>query len=871
MNTYVIIDVETTETTPSGRIIEVGIVVIENDEEVKRFCTLIHPQTSIPPFISSLTNIYDEDVKDAPLFSDVADEIRAIINDHIIVGHNVLTDIYLLNKEFSMIGMNELQNMFIDTLELSKILFPTLLRYNLNDLAKQLHFTHDSPHRALSDAIVTSKLFLTLKEKLFNLPLQTKRQLIKLESNFQSHLENMLIKAKRYKSKQSNIITYRNLSFRDVFQFNEKFTQKIEKPFGPLIEDLYQLDGKLSNYSDKYEYHPNDVKVAELIYDAFQLNRHVLLEAEEKIGKRIAYLIAAIYEAVKENESIIVSTDKIEAQSKLCENELHLLKHLLPFQFTYFSLRGKSHYLSLQKLNDCLQTNEEHYNKNILKAMLLIWITETETGDINELHLTCDMLKYVKELSAESEHNNSSWSPYSYYKNAFKKAENSHIVVVNHALLTVDLHLQYQLIPPYQKVIIDEAHRFVEIAKKQSSLFIHFENVFHIIKKLKRYNNDLYMSLYSALFELYQFIYHSLLKVDDKVVVNDKHYRNKWPILVDMFHRIAMMFEKFMHYKNDKFPSEEVVKLEKQFQKLSQLTAVKQYVITFERKKRGGQLNVFLYLEHIDIPSRLTQSLLNDKKSVIFTSHALTVNNSFSYVIDQLKLHDHNIMENMFASPFDVSKQIELMVPTDIPSVNDEEFVFVVSELIYSLAHVINRNIAIIFPSQKMLQTVYYLLDEVIGLQYNLVAQNITNQKNTHLLKELQMNDNNIVLSTNMGLEQTDYTNKNISCFILMRLPFEHPNEIRHKLKRQTLEAEGINSFYHFTLPEMIIRLKQELGKIVQLIDNDGMIFLLDNRLISSSYQKDVITSIRQYPLTQDTTKSLIIKAKKHFQKKTDT
>lgn len=70
MNRYVVIDLETTGHSPTkdDRIIEVGIVILKKDKIVDQYSTLLNPHKKIPPFISNLTGISNEDVKDAPSF-----------------------------------------------------------------------------------------------------------------------------------------------------------------------------------------------------------------------------------------------------------------------------------------------------------------------------------------------------------------------------------------------------------------------------------------------------------------------------------------------------------------------------------------------------------------------------------------------------------------------------------------------------------------------------------------------------------------------------------------------------------------------------------------------------------------------------------
>src|SRR5699024_10481906 len=108
---------------------------------------------------------------------DVAHKLKNLIANRMIVGHNVLFDIRFLNKQFSLLNMDELRNEYIDTVELTQILYPTLKQYKLSSLAKSFNFKHSDPHRALSDTLVTAELFLHLKEKLHSLPHEVIRHL----------------------------------------------------------------------------------------------------------------------------------------------------------------------------------------------------------------------------------------------------------------------------------------------------------------------------------------------------------------------------------------------------------------------------------------------------------------------------------------------------------------------------------------------------------------------------------------------------------------------------------------------------------------------------------------------------------------------
>ncbi len=164
---FSVIDFETTGTSPpSSRAIEVGIVRIENLEIVDTFQSFFNPGISIPPFISQLTGIENEDLIDAPKFENVATEIKEFISDSVLVGHNLQFDYAFLKSEFNQANIILPNLEQICTLKLSRRLFPELKSKSLGNMAKHLRVRHKNVHRALSDATVTAKILLKLINKL---------------------------------------------------------------------------------------------------------------------------------------------------------------------------------------------------------------------------------------------------------------------------------------------------------------------------------------------------------------------------------------------------------------------------------------------------------------------------------------------------------------------------------------------------------------------------------------------------------------------------------------------------------------------------------------------------------------------------------
>src|SRR5690625_6792590 len=194
MDKFVVIDIETTGHSPqtSDRMIEVGIVVIEDEQITNDFSTLLNPNKTIPPFITNLTGITDEDVVTAPNFSEKAHEIIDLFKNSYLVAHNVDFDLGFLNEELALHELPILSPPVIDTVELARILYPQAPGYQLGQLAEYLKIIHRDPHRALSDAYVTAELFLNLKEKLSSLRYETIIHILNLEKYIQYDIYNLL-------------------------------------------------------------------------------------------------------------------------------------------------------------------------------------------------------------------------------------------------------------------------------------------------------------------------------------------------------------------------------------------------------------------------------------------------------------------------------------------------------------------------------------------------------------------------------------------------------------------------------------------------------------------------------------------------------
>ncbi|MWC26528.1 PolC-type DNA polymerase III [Paenibacillus sp. MMS18-CY102] len=151
---YVVFDIETTGLSIINcKIIELAGVKMRGGQEIGRFSTFINPHEKIPYHIQQLTNITDEMVADAPELEPKLREFISFIGDCVLVAHNARFDIGFLQANCKAIGLPEIMNPVLDTLELARFLHPTMKNHRLNTLSARYKINLENHHRAIDDSI----------------------------------------------------------------------------------------------------------------------------------------------------------------------------------------------------------------------------------------------------------------------------------------------------------------------------------------------------------------------------------------------------------------------------------------------------------------------------------------------------------------------------------------------------------------------------------------------------------------------------------------------------------------------------------------------------------------------------------------------
>lgn len=162
---YAIVDIETTGGYAGyHKITEVAVYHHDGIKITDNIKLLVNPGRSIPYFITGLTGINSEMIKDAPVFEDVAKEIYSWLEGRVFVAHNAHFDYSFLKKEFEDVGISW-NTKKLCTVRLSRKIIPGLRSYSLGRLAESLGIQITDRHRAGGDAEATAKIFDVLLKR----------------------------------------------------------------------------------------------------------------------------------------------------------------------------------------------------------------------------------------------------------------------------------------------------------------------------------------------------------------------------------------------------------------------------------------------------------------------------------------------------------------------------------------------------------------------------------------------------------------------------------------------------------------------------------------------------------------------------------
>lgn len=160
-NDYVVIDLETTGLSPEySEIIELAAIKVKNNQIIDKYQQLVKPDEEIDEFITSITGITNNMVKDAPKIDEVLNNYLEFIGNNVVLGHNVSFDVNFIFDNALNCYDKTFSNNYIDTMRISRRLFKEEHHHRLQDLINRFELGGTQEHRALAIAIILKGLMI---------------------------------------------------------------------------------------------------------------------------------------------------------------------------------------------------------------------------------------------------------------------------------------------------------------------------------------------------------------------------------------------------------------------------------------------------------------------------------------------------------------------------------------------------------------------------------------------------------------------------------------------------------------------------------------------------------------------------------------
>src|SRR5687767_5208517 len=905
MQSIVAIDIESTGLSEErDAIIEIGAVKFKGHRVEAEWTSLINPGRHIPEFISGLTGISDVEVRNAPSYRSIAQDLENFVGDAPVVGHNVRFDLGFLQKA-GILQYNEV----VDTYELASVLMPTASRYNLGSLGKQLGILLPATHRALDDARVTMAAFNRLLEMARELPLELLADIVRLSEPIEWDAGWLFQEVLQAKAKEG--IQSRRAKKKDVGTwFDDSKFPPLMNPENPVpldvdeIASVLEYGGPFSQYFQSFEQRPEQVEMLRAVSNALSYGSHLMVEAGTGVGKSFAYLVPAALFALQNNTRVVVSTNTINLQDQLIQRDLPNLSQALDLDFRFAVLKGRSNYLCPRRLENMRHYGPRTKDEMRVLAKVMVWQLNNQSGDRSELNLTGPTEREVwVRVSAEDDacttetcmKRTGGACP---FHRAKTMSQSAHVLVVNHALLLSDVATGSKVLPEYSHLIIDEGHHLESATTNALSFKLNQFDMDRMMKEiggsntgvLGRFLSEIKDALRPADFGLLQ---QKISRAADMTFRIEQMNREFYTILSE-FAKQQREGQPQSNYNwqarvlpaTRTLPGWEAVEIawDEIDETLSLLIASLSeiYKGATELYAEGHEELEDVIADIANVARRLMEAEANitgmiskPAQGMVYwievqpNGNRLSLNAaplSVASLVEKYLWHEKRSViltsatltthgefqylrntlgadeadEMQLGSPYDYESAALLYIANDIPEPNVNGYQQALDRALIATARATGGRMLVLFTSYAALKKTAQAITGPLAREEIFVYEQGDGASPNALLESFKATERAVLLGTRSFWEGVDVPGASLSVVVLTKLPFDVPTDPLIAARSETYE----DSFQEYYLPEAILKFRQGFGRLIRTASDRGVVAILDRRVLTKQYGRLFIESL---------------------------
>ena len=279
--------------------------------------------------------------------------------------------------------------------------------------------------------------------------------------------------------------------------------------------------------------------------------------------------------------------------------------------------------------------------------------------------------------------------------------------------------------------------------------------------------------------------------------------------------------------------------------------ADERYVYWLEVAWRRDRWEWRLKAAPIEAGEALAEHVYEKLQAVVMTSATLTVDGKFDYFSRRLGLTLPAVSDRarslVVPSSFDYPGQVLLGLPDNIALPNQAPFENHVARAIDDIAKQLDGRTLVLFTSIRAMKNVFGQLEsrlEAIGIEP--LCQTISGPRHA-LAERFRSNPHSVLFGTRSFWEGIDVPGDALQCVVLVKLPFTVPDDPVYLARCERLEADGINAWSAYAVPQAVILFKQGFGRLIRTNTDRGVVLCLDRRVREKSYGRAFLRSVPGY------------------------
>lgn len=657
------------------------------------------------------------------------------------------------------------------------------------------------------------------------------------------------------------------------------------------VTGLFQPGGPLSELLHPYEPRPQQSAMAEEVALVLQHGGRLVAEAPTGVGKSLAYLVPALAWARQEGRPVVVATFTRALQDQLLRHDAPLALKALDSRGTVATLKGRANYLCRRRLQRTMAMAPPGQNELWLR--LSDWADRTDSGDFAD----CDVLDpeglaHVISRAASDPNacagNRCSPAEGCFFKRARALAASADVIIVNHALLTIELLGEKGMLPEHGALVIDEGHHLEDAATRQMTIAVGArrlkaagesaqssggDGVGALLRKvLTSWDDRRSKEMQEQLREWQKVAGTAAVRGEQwfgrlnsgeerpggesrRRYIDESDLQRLCPVdprpviqsvdaAVSAGRALSVAFADLAPLLPDpdlgQAAAAELDGALKEWQEIQTALDITLHPDgpggDWVHWKEWGEKESFnLVAAPGDVSGPLGASLRERHDRLVLTSATLTVAGDFDHVLRRTGL-PRDTATLALDSPFDFESSVRILAMADGPDPRDGGYADFLARSLEELVRATRKKTLALFTSYHLMREVQPLLKGPLAdVDIRVTAQGRDGSV-TSLLRQFRKPGAALLLGTASFWEGIDLPGEALEVLVVTRLPFPVPTDPLVEARGEELKRQGYDPFMNDSVPEAVLRLRQGFGRLIRRQGDRGVVAILDTRLVKARY-----------------------------------